>query len=98
MINRGSATLDKILSTGRTEKTTMGLGYQGSTSHSHTVFVRGNSVEPDNTMVVLEDAKNQNQDIAIVSRVRIHYCKGCASPRCIFMAFTVDCRGRALLD
>ena len=66
MLNKGSINLDKILSMGRTEKTTTGLGYQGSTSRSHTVFVRGNYVVPDkNTTVVLEDAKNKNKEIAI---------------------------------
>ncbi|KAF2575502.1 hypothetical protein F2Q70_00002144 [Brassica cretica] len=80
MLNTGSKTLDKILRMGRTEKTTMGLGYQGSTSSSHTNFVRGNSVQPDKTLVVLEDIKKQNREIATVSRVHIHYCEVRASP------------------
>ncbi|XP_033129589.1 uncharacterized protein LOC117126191 isoform X1 [Brassica rapa] len=40
MLNTGSKTLDNILSIGRTEKTTTGLGYQGGPSSSQTVFVR----------------------------------------------------------
>lgn len=52
MLNKGSATLDKILSMGRVEKTTTGLGYQGDTTSLQTVFVRGksggqNSIVPD---------------------------------------------------
>ncbi|KAF3576950.1 hypothetical protein DY000_02028731 [Brassica cretica] len=54
--------------------------YQGSTSSSHAIFVRGNSIEPDKTLVILEDAKKQNKEIATVSRVHIHYCEGRASP------------------
>ncbi|KAF3541397.1 hypothetical protein F2Q69_00019736 [Brassica cretica] len=42
MLNKGSATLDKILSMGRTAKSTMGLGYQGDSSTSQIVFVREN--------------------------------------------------------
>ena len=55
MLNKGSASLDKILSMGRTEKSTMGLGYQGESSNSQTVFVRGKSAEQNKTRVVLND-------------------------------------------
>ncbi|KAF3608486.1 hypothetical protein DY000_02046346 [Brassica cretica] len=40
---------------GRMEKSTMGLGYQGETSNSQTVFVRGKSVEQDKTRVDLDE-------------------------------------------
>ena len=55
MLNKGSASLDKILSMGRTEKSTIGLGYQGYSSSSQTIFVRGKSVEQNNTRVDLDD-------------------------------------------
>ena len=55
MLNNGSASLDKILTMGRTEKSIMGLGYQGDSSNSQTVFVRGKSAEQNKTRVVLND-------------------------------------------
>lgn len=48
-------TSDKILSMGRTEKTMIGLGYQGDTSSLQTIFVRSTSSEPNETRVVLGD-------------------------------------------
>ncbi|KAG7583636.1 Ribonuclease H-like superfamily [Arabidopsis suecica] len=42
MLNNGTKNLDQILSMGRTEKTRFGLGYQGGTSDSKTVFVQEN--------------------------------------------------------
>ncbi|KAG5411908.1 hypothetical protein IGI04_008227 [Brassica rapa subsp. trilocularis] len=56
MLNKGSASLDKILSMGRTEKSTMGLGYQGRSSGTQTVFVRGKSIEQNRTKIDLDDA------------------------------------------
>lgn len=44
MLNKGDATLDKILSIERTEKTKVGLGYQGCTSSSHIVFLRESTI------------------------------------------------------
>lgn len=54
MLNKGSTTLDKILSMGRTEKSTMGLGYQGDSSSSETVFVLDKFVEQNKTRVALD--------------------------------------------
>lgn len=68
MLNKGSVTLDKIVRMGRTEKTTIGLGYQGGTSSSQTVFVRGNSVEPEETRVLLANAKDQDKELSTVSK------------------------------
>ncbi|CAN6802673.1 unnamed protein product [Brassica oleracea] len=55
MLNKGSSTLDKILSMGRTEKSTIGLGYQGDPSSSQTVFVQGRSVEKNKTRSYLDN-------------------------------------------
>ncbi|KAF2565768.1 hypothetical protein F2Q68_00028062 [Brassica cretica] len=55
MLNPGSASLDKILSMGRTEKSTVGLGYQGESSNSQTVFVRAKSAEQNKTMVLSDE-------------------------------------------
>ncbi|KAF2534338.1 hypothetical protein F2Q70_00030429 [Brassica cretica] len=40
----------------------------------------GKILRMDKTLVVLADAKKQNKEIAIVSRLHIHYCEGRASP------------------
>ena len=40
MLNSGSQTLDKILTMGRIEKTTTGLGYQGMSTSSQSIYVR----------------------------------------------------------
>ncbi|KAF2586581.1 hypothetical protein F2Q70_00035325 [Brassica cretica] len=55
MLNKRSSTLDKILSTGRTEKSTIGLGYQGDPSSSQTGFVQGRSVEKNKTRSYLDN-------------------------------------------
>lgn len=58
MLNKGSTSLVKILSMGRTEKSTRGLGYQGESSTSETVFVRGKSFEQNKARVDLDDEFN----------------------------------------
>lgn len=80
MLNKGFPTLDKILSMGRTEKTTMGLGYQGGLSGSHTVFVRSNFVEPSKTNVFLGSATNLAKEFPTLSIVYTRYCKICLVP------------------
>lgn len=55
MLNKGSASLDMILSRGRTEKSIIGLGYQGDSSNSQTTFDRGKTAEQNNTRVDLTD-------------------------------------------
>jgi len=55
MLNKRSSTLDKILSTGRTGKSTIGLGYQGDPSSSQKFFVQGRSVEKNKTRSYLDN-------------------------------------------